>query len=71
MAKKDDRMTLPPQARIPREIKRQVVLTAEADRRPLNSHIVFLLELGLKLWKATRSKEAVVRICQQPSLEGL
>jgi hypothetical protein len=69
MAKKLDRLTLPPQCRIDTEVKRQVLLTADADRRALSDHIGFLLELGLKLRKAMLSKELIVRICQDSSLE--
>lgn len=67
--KKLERLTLPPQIRIEDTVKREIVLTAEADRRSLNDHIRFLLELGLKLRNALISKEHIVRIRQQASLE--
>jgi len=69
MGKKLERLTLPPQIRIEDTVKREIVLTAEADRRSVNDHIRFLLELGLKLRNAIQLKEAIVHVRQCASLE--
>jgi hypothetical protein len=67
MAKKDDRLTLPEQTRIPSEVKRELIETAEADFRPLSDHIVYLLVYGLQLRRALLGKEVSVRVSQLSS----
>lgn len=65
--KKDERLTLPEQTRIPSDLKRELIESAEADIRQLSDEIVLLLMYGLKLRSAIISKEVNVHIGQLAS----
>ena len=67
MSKKLDRVPMPDLLRVDEELGQQLRQTAEADERPINYQIRFLIRLGLKARRVIFRKAITGKSWQQRS----